>query len=140
MNSKMPKTLLDVMKHLYKMKDDFPYTQLSLCLDQKSFFDLMRVFGGQNLYIPTTEEFIRLLQFCIVDEIGDYEQAYALNQEVLSGLTETRYRRMFENIYHRPYVHTVKGNSSEGGDTEPEGTSEQPRRKRGRPPKNRQSS
>lgn len=137
MISKMPKTLLDVMKHLYKIKDDFPYTQLSLCLDQKSFFDLMRVFGGQSLYIPTIEEFTRLVQFCLVDEVGDYKQAFALNGEVLDGLTETRYRRMFENIYHRPYVPKVEGGNPEGRDPKSGTPLETTRRKRGRPPKSK---
>lgn len=100
MNYKMPKTLIDVLKHLYKLADDFPYTQLALCLDQKNFFDLLRVFGGQKLYIPTTEEFIRLVQFCLVEEIGDYTEAVAANPEVLDGFTESQYKRLFNKVYN----------------------------------------
>lgn len=96
----MPKTLIDVLKHLYKLADDFPYTQLALCLDQKNFFDLIRVFGGQTLYIPTTEEFIQLVQFCLVEEIGDYTEAVAANPEVLSGFTECKYKKLFDRIHN----------------------------------------
>ena len=97
----MPKTLIDVLKHLYKLADDFPYTQLALCLDQKNFFDLMRVFGGQKLYIPTSEEFIQLLQFCIVEEVGEYSKAITINPEVLDGFTEAKYKRIFNKLYNK---------------------------------------
>lgn len=98
MTSNAPKTLIDVLKHLYKMADDFPYTQLALCLDPKNLFDLLRVFGGQRLYIPTVNEFTRLIQFCIVDEIGNYAEAAAANKEVLRGFSEKSYNRMLDQI------------------------------------------
>ena len=100
MNYKTPKTLIDVLKHLYKLADDFPYTQLALCLDQKNLFDLLRVFGGQKLYIPTIEEFTQLVQFCLVEEIGDYKEAIAINPEVLNGFTEAKYKRIFNKVYN----------------------------------------
>lgn len=95
---KAPKTLINVLSHLYKISDDFPYSQLALCLDTKNLFDLLRVFGGQNLYIPTTKEFIQLIQFCIVEEIGDFESAVAINSEVLNGFTKTKYNRMLNKL------------------------------------------
>ena len=97
----MPKTLIDVLKHLYKLADDFPYSQLALCLDQKNLFDLLRVFGGQKLYIPTVEEFTQLVQFCLVEEIGDYKEAIAINPEVLDGFTEAKYKRISNKLYTR---------------------------------------
>lgn len=101
MNYKMPKTLIDVLKHLYKLADDFPYSQLALCLDQNNLFDLLRVFGGQKLYIPTVEEFTQLVQFCLVEEIGDYKEAIAINPEVLDGFTEAKYKRISNKLYTR---------------------------------------
>ena len=98
----MQKTLIDVLKHLYKIADDFPYSQLALCLDEKNFFDLIRVFGGTKLYIPTIEEFTRLVQFCLVEEIGNYKEAVAANPEVLDGFTERRYKRILDRIYKKP--------------------------------------
>lgn len=100
MNSKTPKTLIDVLKHLYKLADDFPYSQLALCLDTKNLFDLIRVFGGQRLYIPTLQEFISLIQFCIVEEIGDYKTAVSANKEVLDGFSEAKYNKMFDRIHN----------------------------------------
>lgn len=97
----MPKTLIDVLKHLYKLADDFPYSQLALCLDQNNLFDLLRVFGGQKLYIPTVEEFTQLVQFCLVEEIGDYKEAIAINPEVLDGFTEAKYKRISNKLYTR---------------------------------------
>lgn len=101
MNYKMPKTLMDILKHLYKIADDFPYSQLALCLDQNNLFDLLRVFGGQTLYIPTVNEFTQLIQFCIVEEVGNYEDAMAINSEVLNGFTIAKYQRIYDKVYHR---------------------------------------
>lgn len=101
MNYKMPKTLMDILKHLYKIADDFPYSQLALCLDQNNLFDLLRVFGGQTLYIPTVNEFTQLIQFCIVEEVGSYEDAMAINSEVLNGFTIAKYQRIYDKVYHR---------------------------------------
>lgn len=101
MNYKMPKTLMDILKHLYKIADDFPYSQLALCLDQNNLFDLLRVFGGQTLYIPTVNEFTQLVQFCIVEEVGSYEDAMAINSEVLNGFTIAKYQRIYDKVYHR---------------------------------------
>lgn len=97
----MPKTLMDILKHLYKIADDFPYSQLALCLDQNNLFDLLRVFGGQTLYIPTVNEFTQLIQFCIVEEVGSYEDAMAINSEVLNGFTIAKYQRIYDKVYHR---------------------------------------
>lgn len=97
----MPKTLMDILKHLYKIADDFPYSQLALCLDQNNLFDLLRVFGGQTLYIPTVNEFTQLIQFCIVEEVGNYEDAMAINSEVLNGFTIAKYQRIYDKVYHR---------------------------------------
>lgn len=113
----MPKTLINVLKKLYKLSDDFPYSQLSLVLDQKSLFDLMRVFGGTTLYIPTVKEFTQLIQFCIVEEFEDYETAVATNSEVLNGFTETKYHRLANKLFGRP-IPTKReegGNSGEPG-------------------------
>lgn len=101
MTYKAPLTLVNVLKHLYKLKDDFPYSQLALCLDAENLFNLMRVFGGQKIYIPKTEELVQLIQFCIIEEIGDYDLAKAANSEVLRGFTKKRYNRMFEKIHNR---------------------------------------
>lgn len=97
----MPKTLMDILKHLYKIADDFPYSQLALCLDQNNLFDLLRVFGGQTLYIPTVDEFTQLIQFCIVEEVGNYKDAMAINSEVLNGFTIAKYQRIYDKVYHR---------------------------------------
>lgn len=101
MNIKTPKTLIDVLKHLYKLADDFPYSQLALCLDQKNLFDLLRVFGGQSLYIPTVDEFTSLIQFCIVEEVGSYSEAVEINKEALRGFSETKYNRILEQLRGR---------------------------------------
>lgn len=101
MDPKAPKTLIDVLKHLYKLADKFPYSQLALCLDEKNLFDLMRVFGGKSIYIPTTQEFITLIQFCIVEEIGDYKTALSTNREVLNGFSEAKYNRIADQVYNR---------------------------------------
>lgn len=101
MNVKTPKTLIDVLKHLYKLADDFPYSQLALCLDQKNLFDLLRVFGGQSLYIPTVDEFTSLIQFCIVEEVGSYAEAAEINKEALRGFSETKYNRILEQLRGR---------------------------------------
>ena len=101
MNIKTPKTLIDVLKHLYKLADDFPYSQLALCLDQKNLFDLLRVFGGQSLYIPTVDEFTSLIQFCIVEEVGSYAEAVKINKEALCGFSETKYNRILEQLRGR---------------------------------------
>ena len=101
MKPKMQKTLIDVLKHLYKLADDFPYSQLALVMDQDNLFSLMRVFGGQRLYIPTIDEFTRLLQFCLVEEIGSYEEALSINPEVLNGFTKSRYDRLADIVYKR---------------------------------------
>lgn len=99
---KTPKTLINVLKRLYKLSDDFPYSQLSLVLDQKNLFDLMRVFGGSTLYIPTVKEFTQLLQFCIVEEFESYEIALATNPEVLNGFTKTKYNKLANKLLGRP--------------------------------------
>lgn len=117
MNLKAPKTLIDILKHLHKLEDDFPYSQLALCLDTKNLFDLMRVFGGQKLYIPTTTEFIRLIQFCIIEEIGDYKTAVTINSEVLRGFTERKYLKMYERI-HSGVTETQKERGDSLGETE----------------------
>lgn len=114
MNSKMPKTLINVLKKLYKISDDFPYSQLSLVLDQKSLFDLLRVFGGTNLYIPTVKEFTQLIQFCIVEEFEDYETAISINPEVLNGFTETKYHKLANKLFGRPIPAKRKGGDREG--------------------------
>lgn len=101
MTIKTPKTLIDVLKHLYKLADDFPYSQLALCLDQKNLFDLLRVFGGQSLYIPTVDEFTSLIQFCIVEEVGSYAEAVKINKEALCGFSETKYNRILEQLRGR---------------------------------------
>ena len=101
MNIKTPKTLIDVLKHLYKLADDFPYSQLALCLEQKNLFDLFRVFGGQSLYIPTVDEFTSLIQFCIVEEVGSYAEAVEINKEALRGFSETKYNRILEQLRGR---------------------------------------
>lgn len=101
MKSKMPKTLIDVLKHMYKLADNFPYSQLSLVMDSDSLFSLMRVFGGQELYIPTTEEFTRLLQFCLVEELGGYDKAVNISSEVLHGFTKNRYDKIANIVYNR---------------------------------------
>jgi hypothetical protein len=110
----MPKTLINVLKKLYKLSDDFPYSQLSLVLDQKSLFDLMRVFGGTSLYIPTVKEFTQLIQFCIVEEFGDYETAVATNSEVLNGFTETKYHKLANKLFGRPIPESGKKRSNKG--------------------------
>lgn len=101
MKNKMPKTLIDVLKHMYKLGDDFPYSQLSLVMDSNTLFDLMRVFGGQRLYIPTPQEFTRLIQFCLVEEVGSYEEALKINPEALNGFTKSRYDKFADIIYKR---------------------------------------
>lgn len=103
MNSKMPTTLINVLKHLYKMSyaDGFAYSQLALILPPQAFFDLIRVFGGTRLYIPTKEEFNDLLLFCLVEEIGNYEVAVAANPEILNGFTKSRYEAIADQVYQR---------------------------------------
>ena len=112
MISKMPKTLIDVLKHLYKVADDFPYSLLALVMDQRTLFDFIRVFGGQTLYIPTLKEFTQLVQFCIVEEVGDYDTAVATNKEVLSGFTKARYNRLSERIHQGTGTEEGKEGSS----------------------------
>jgi hypothetical protein len=111
----MPKTLINVLKKLYKVADDFPYSQLSLVLDQRSLFDLMRVFGGTTLYIPTVKEFTQLIQFCIVEEFEDYETALATNSEVLNGFTETKYHKLANKLFGRP-IPTERETGSDQGE------------------------
>jgi hypothetical protein len=115
---KIPKTLINVLKNLYKISDDFPYSQLGLVLDQKNLFDLLRVFGGTTLYIPTVKEFTQLLQFCIVEEFGDFETAFSTNSEVLNGFTEIKYHRLANKIYGRP-IPTKGEKGSNTGELEP---------------------
>ena len=111
---KMPKTLINVLKKLYKISDDFPYSQLSLVLDQKSLFDLMRVFGGTTLYIPTVKEFTQLIQFCIIEEFDSYETAVATNSEVLNGFTKTKYHKLANKLFGRPIPTEGEQRDSEG--------------------------
>ena len=110
----MPKTLINVLKKLYKISDDFPYSQLSLVLDQRNLFDLMRVFGGTTLYIPTVKEFTQLIQLCIVEELGDYKTAIATNPEVLNGFTETKYNRLANKLFGRPIPTKGEEGSDQG--------------------------
>lgn len=100
MNNKMPKTLIDVLEHLSEINKVFPYSTLGLVLDKQNLFDLLRVFGGKTLYIPTVQEFTRLLQFCLVEEIGDYETAATISPEALNGFTKSRYDSYVDLIHN----------------------------------------
>lgn len=131
MNIKTPKTLIDVLKHLYKLADDFPYSQLALCLDQKNLFDLFRVFGGQSLYIPTVDEFTSLIQFCIVEEVGSYAEAVEINKEALRGFSETKYNRILEQLRGRAEKDEDQDSNYLGEAGEDNRRSRKKRRKRG---------
>lgn len=119
MNPKCHKTLIDVLKHLYKLADDFPYSQLALALDPQSLFDLMRIFGGQSLYIPTVPEFLELVQYCLVEEIGSYEDAISIEGEILNGFTKSKYDLISKKLrdHVKPGKRRKKNNKRKAGES-----------------------
>lgn len=86
--------LIQLLENLYKAKDSFPYSALAFILKPKDLFNLLSYFGGTTIEIPTIEEFTLLVQTCLVDSIGSFDDAKAANPEMLAGLSRARYERL----------------------------------------------
>lgn len=86
--------LIKVLENLSKAKKTFPYTALAFILKPNDLMNFLDYFGGTTIEVPTKEEFIQIVQVCLVQTVGDFDEAKAANPEVLSGLTRAKYHKL----------------------------------------------
>lgn len=98
-NSINKEILIGVLEKLYKSTKAYPYSALAYILKPEDLLNFLDYFGGTTLEIPTKEDFIKLVQTCLVDAIGgDYDLAKAANPEMLNGLSRVRYDKISKRI------------------------------------------
>jgi len=97
-NSVNKELLIGVLEKLYKSTKAYPYSALAYILKPEDLLNLLDYFGGTTIEIPTKEDFIKLVQTCLVDAIGDYDTAKAANPEMLNGLSRVRYDKISKKI------------------------------------------
>lgn len=90
--------IIEVLEKLYQAKKVFPYTALAFVLKPNELLDFLDLFGGTTIEVPTKEEFSRVVAACLVEAIGDYDEAKAINPEILSGLSKLRYEKIVEEL------------------------------------------
>lgn len=93
-NSINKELLIEVLEKLYKATKAYPYSALAYILKPNDLLNFLDYFGGTTLEIPTKEDFLKLVQVCLVDAVGDYDLAKASNPEMLNGLSKVRYDKI----------------------------------------------